>query len=195
MRYGHSTIIGCAAIAMMATILGACGSSSTSTSAKPSRGFTGTARQQTTIGKVGGTGACAQAAFADANYVVPPRGGTITSFSFLSTPVNKDQRLDFLALRPTGASKYIVIGKTSLITLAGTGLEMFPANFAVRGGDLLGMWVPRQAGVSPNLQNCAHFSNTDTVLQNFDQTADPGVGYQMLLPNTVRADLNESANL
>ena len=36
----HDRIIGCAAVALVATMLGACGSSSTSTSAKPSRRFT-----------------------------------------------------------------------------------------------------------------------------------------------------------
>jgi hypothetical protein len=38
--YRRNRIAVCAAVAIVATILGACGSSSTSTSAKPTRGFT-----------------------------------------------------------------------------------------------------------------------------------------------------------
>ena len=31
-------------------------------------------------------------------------------------------------------------GKTGLVTLAGSGLETFPANISVRAGDILGFW-------------------------------------------------------
>jgi hypothetical protein len=146
---------------------------------------------------VGNTAVCGQGAFVDTNYVVPSGRWTITSFSFQSAPGNKDERLDFLDIRPAGSTPtYLVVGKTGLITLAGTGLETFPANLAVLGGDILGMWVPRQSGARPELQRCAQRSTVhNSVLQNFDQISDPPVGNPIAFPYPVTADLNESANI
>src|SRR3954447_2737110 len=91
----------------------------------------------TTIGQTGGdpnTMCFGAIVRADTNYVVPSGGGTITSFSYAPVPGNAGQQLDFLVLRPTPtAGNYTVVGKTGLVTLAGTGgVETFAANISVQ---------------------------------------------------------------
>jgi hypothetical protein len=160
----------------------------------------GSALADTTIGQTGGepTTRCAGPIVrADTHYVVPPGGGVITSFSFQSSSRNTGQQVDFLVLRPAGGSHYTVVGKSGLVTLAGTGLETFPANelpgpFAVQGGDILGLWYP---GV---LNGCVR--DTDAgglVTSSSPGDPDPNIGHTVLLPNGVftNSDLNESANL
>ncbi|MGN6169159.1 MAG: hypothetical protein ACTHQQ_13465 [Solirubrobacteraceae bacterium] len=145
----------------------------------------------TVIGQVGGTLACfSGAAWGDISYVVPPHGGTITSFSFQSDSRNKDQQLRFLALRPVGlgTTYYTVIGETPLDKLAGTGLETFPADIAVQGGDILGLWNPR------TLSNCGR-SVDDFHLVFGNPESEPKVNDMLNLPVEDRVDLNESANL
>jgi hypothetical protein len=154
----------------------------------------GSALADTTIGQTGGdpnNGCFAGALLGDRNYEVPPGGGTITSFSFQSTSANTEQTLDFVVLRPMPSPgsqlRYLVVGKTGAVTLKGTGLETFPANISVRGGDILGLW-------SFDLNNCFRAGPRRLVLQ--DPIADPNTGDLVDLKFAREAaDLNESANL
>jgi hypothetical protein len=80
------------------------------------------------------------------------------SFSFQSDSSNAEQKLDFLALRlVTGG--YTVLGKTGVVTLAGTGLETFPVSVSVHAGDVLGFWE------SEFLNNCLRTSIPATPLR------------------------------
>jgi hypothetical protein len=157
----------------------------------------GSALADTTIGQLGGNssvGAGADVVAADPDYVVPPGGGRVTSFSFHSGPGNPGERLDFLVLRLTGLDTYAVVGKTGLVTLigtqTGTTAETFPANIAVQGGDVLGVWTPGP------LDNGAQLGSGSGVLACEFGQPDPNVGDGIFLGNGVGlADLNESANL
>jgi hypothetical protein len=71
--------------------------------------------------------------------------GLISSFSFQLDSRNTGQQLDFLVLRPArDENSYTVVGKSGLVTLAGTGLETFTVNppIAVQLGDFIGFWHP-----------------------------------------------------
>ena len=152
-----------------------------------------------TIGRVGGnveicTGVSAQA-YADPTYVVPPGGGRITSFSFLSGPGNAGQQLEFLILRPAGGiNTYTVVGRTALVTLVGTptgrNVESFPADIAVEGGDILGIWSPRCP--------LANAGQVGTGGHTFFTAGghEPNVGDSFFFDGGAgTSDLNESANL
>ena len=159
----------------------------------------GSALADTTIGQTGasgGFGCSGQQVLADSHYVVPSGRGFITSFSFQSEPGNANNQLDFLVLRPTGGSTYQVIGKTGLVTLAGTGVETFspPAPIAVQGGDIIGWWSPS------DISNCVRPASDGTTggLIGGNQASDPSVGNLVSLSGGSLAsqfDLNESANL
>jgi hypothetical protein len=151
----------------------------------------------TTIGQTGSDQArsCSGAdVYADASYVVPAGGGTITSFSFQSfgPPLsNAGQQLDFLVLRPAGGTNYTAVGKSGLKTLAGTGLETFPTSaIPVQGGDILGFWTG-EPGLG--LFNCTRPGAE--VLVGVFGTPDPSVGTTFALFPVLGFDLNESAHL
>lgn len=150
----------------------------------------GTALADTTIGQTGGTGLCTTitpgALYADSGYVVPSGGGTITSFSFQSDSSNALFPLDFLVLRPEG-SKYRVVGRTGVVRLAGTGLETFPANISVAGGDILGFWFQAR------LDNC-YRAGTGPLVAKIT-SADPNTGDLVAMQPQGAFDLNESAHL
>jgi Ca2+-binding RTX toxin-like protein len=158
------------------------------------------AQADTTIGQTGGEPGGCQGPFvyADTTYVVPAGGGQITDFSFESNsaspgggfPGNDGQQLDFLVLRPAGGSNYTVVGKTGLVTLRGTGLETFPVNIRVQGGDILGLWIP---GL---LAYCVRDAASDNAITSLFGPPDPNVGDTVSLPVPAPGnDLNESANL
>jgi hypothetical protein len=137
---------------------------------------------------------------ADTTYLVPAGGGQITDFSFESNsaspgggfPGNAGQQLDFLVLRPAFESNYTVVGKTGLVTLRGTGLETFPINIRVQGGDILGVWIPSLLGYCVHPAASGFDENEITSLLG---APDPNVGDTVSLPLPVTGtDLNESAN-
>ena len=145
-----------------------------------------------TIGMVGGepgegNGCFAGPVVGDTNYVVPREGGTIFSFSFQSTSDNTGQQLDFLVLRPEPKGRYLVVGKTGVVTLKGTGLETFPANIPVAGGDILGVW-------SHELDNCFRDGPRQFVVSR-EPHSDPNTGQLIATRFGGDADLNESAHL
>jgi hypothetical protein len=149
----------------------------------------------TTIGQTGGdpnTTCFGPFLRADTNYVVPPGGGTITSFSFQTGPFNAGQQLDFLVLRPTTGSNYTVVGKTGLVALGTGGVETFAANISVQGGDILGFWHPGVLDGCVRLVAGGGEINSDI----FGNPPDPSVGDTVSLPSGGPTfDLNESANL
>jgi hypothetical protein len=159
----------------------------------------GSALADTTIGQTGfDLGVpCpnADAVIGDTNYVVPPGGGTITSFSFQSAPEhNAGQQLDFLVLRQAGGSNYTVVGESGIETLAGTGdVESFRASIAVKGGDILGVWVGA-VGVTACFH---HAATTGGAIQSRGFVVHPNVGATVSLPGGPETDLdlNESATL
>ena len=106
----------------------------------------GSALADTTIGQaVGIAGSTCEGGGvdADATYVVPAGGGTITSFSFQSTAANVGEQLDFLVLQHVSGTTYQVVGKTGLKTLAGTGaVETFSTSISVQAGQIIGLWFP-----------------------------------------------------
>jgi Ca2+-binding RTX toxin-like protein len=146
----------------------------------------------TTIGQTGGDPDACEGPIlrADRTYVVPDGGGTITYFSFESNLSIAGRQLDFLVLRPAGGSNYTVVGKTGLVTLKGTGLETFPVNIRVQGGDILGLWIP---GL---LAYCVRDAASDNAITSLFGPPDPNVGDTVSLPVPAPGnDLNESANL
>jgi Ca2+-binding RTX toxin-like protein len=159
------------------------------------------AQADTTIGQTGGEPGGCQGPFvyADTTYVVPAGGGQITDFSFESNsaspgggfPGNDGQQLDFLVLRPAGGSNYTVVGKTGLVTLRGTGLETFPVNIRVQGGDILGVWIPSFLPYCVR-STVVGFENEIISLG----APDPNVGDTVSLGQpALGTHLNESANL
>jgi hypothetical protein len=162
----------------------------------------GSALADTTIGQTGGDPdeCVGPIARADTNYLVPAGGGQIIDFSFESNsaspgggfPGNAGQQLDFLVLRPAGGSNYTVVGKTGLVTLRGTGLNTFPVNIPVQGGDILGVWHPS------DLAYCLRSTASGGEIDSDLGAPDPNVGDTVSLPiqfsGTDSSDLNESAN-
>jgi uncharacterized repeat protein (TIGR01451 family) len=123
---------------------------------------------------------------ADSSYVVPAGGGAVTSFSFESTVFDAGSQVDFLVLRPVGGDDYTVVGNSGLVTLAGTGLETFPASVQTQAGDILGEW-------EGDVQDCI-FAGGGTVLGS--PTSDPAVGVTVTIPVLAGGlDVNESATL
>jgi hypothetical protein len=150
----------------------------------------GSALADTTIGQTGGdpdNGCAGGVLVGDTNYVVPSGGGTITSFSFQSTSANTGDELDFVVLRPEPGGRYLVVGKTGVVTLKGTGLETFSANISVAGGDILGFWTF-------GLDNCFRAGPTRLVVTPAS-VSDPDTGQLFAMRSGDKADLNESANL
>ena len=148
---------------------------------------------QTTIGQTGGEpnlNCFSTVVRADTNYVVPSGGGTITSFSYGSVAANAGQQLDFLVLRAAGGSDYTVVGRTGLVTLAGTGsVETFAADIDVQGGDILGFW-------SGLLASCTRVVASGGGLVLASGLTDPSVGDVVSLSvSSTERDLNVSANL
>jgi Ca2+-binding RTX toxin-like protein len=150
------------------------------------------AQADTTVGQTGGDVTCLAIPTlrADTTYVVPAGGRTITSFFFQSVAANAGQQLDFLVLRAAGGSSYTVVGKTGVVTLAGTGaVETFAANIPVQGGDILGYWHPGE------LEACFRrvASGGGQILS---EANDPSVGDTVSLrQGTGTTALNLSANL
>jgi hypothetical protein len=156
----------------------------------------GSALGATTIGQTGGNSFCSPDGgtdAADTNYVVPTGGGTITSFSFQSVAANAGNQLDFLVLRPTSGSNYTVVGKTGLVTLAGTGLETFSApDISAEAGDIIGWWS--NAAVIPNCLRMA--AGGATINNGPGGFSDPNVNDTLSIPfQNPGLDLNESAML
>jgi hypothetical protein len=160
----------------------------------------GSALADSTIGQVGadpnGTCVTGDLVVADTNYVVPPGGGVISSFSFQSDSQNTGQQLDFLVLRPGGGDSYTVVGKTGLVTLKGTQsgtVETFPAGIVVQAGDILGLWIPSR------LNACVRGASSGGggfISSAADVESDPNVGQTLSHPGArTNIDLNESANL
>ena len=147
-----------------------------------------------TIGQTGAgpaTACVGQWVNADTHYVVPAGGGTITSFSFEVTALNAGGQLDFLVLRPAStAGDYTVVGKTGLVTLqAGAGVQTFPADIPVQGGDILAFWH------GANLIGCFR-ELSDGGFVAMRQATDPSVGAALTVGDIGRFfDLNLSANL
>ena len=76
------------------------------------------------------------------DYVVPPGGGTIrASHSSRSRPIPARRWISWSCGSRETPGSYTVVGKTGLVTLAGTGLETFTANIPVQSGDILGFWI------------------------------------------------------
>jgi hypothetical protein len=151
----------------------------------------GSVLADTVVGQIGGTGGSCSGpnVWADSSYVVPPGGGTITSFSIAVTAGNANQQVDFLVLRSAAENKYTVVGKTGAKTLAAMPeLETFPASVLVQGGDILGFWTPE-------LADCAHPGSGPIIAGSQD---DPNVADRVSLdPFTIplAINLNESAAL
>ncbi len=129
--------------------------------------------------------------------VVPAGGGTITSFSFFSSAdaasedPNAGQQPEFLVLRPAGGTTYTVVG-TRTVTLAGTGLETFPASIRTRAGDILGIHTQNL----PNafVSNCIYAGGASE-LQT--ELPDPVVGDTVTLVSdpSFTFQINVSAHL
>ncbi len=120
----------------------------------------GSALADTTIGATGGSISCSGAPgiFADSLYQVPAGGGAINSFSFQSTFASAGHMIDFLVLRPTGGTTYLVVGKSGPKTLAGAGLNTFPVSpIATNAGDIIGIFI------SSNLPDCARSAPGDSI--------------------------------
>ena len=87
-----------------------------------------------------------------------------------------------------------MVGESGIETLAGTGdVESFQASIAVKGGDILGVWVGA-AGVTACFH---HAATTGGAIQSRGFVSHPNVGVTVSLPSGPRTDLdlNESANL
>jgi hypothetical protein len=134
-------------------------------------------------------------AYADSSYVTPT--GNLTSFSILTTSANTGNTLDFLVLRPqsppadsNSGTSYTVVGHTGLVTLAGTGLETFPASIFVQSGDVIGWWLPGP------FANCS-LNGTGGSYGAGASSTDPSVGSTVTLsvPAFVNQDLNLEAEV
>src|SRR5881227_3514766 len=87
---------------------------------------------------------------------------------------------------------YTVVGKTGLVTLAGTGLETFPANISVRAGDILGFWA--RPGLHSGFPNCARSVPSGGGYLQSSIATNPKVGDTVTFAITASFfDLNESA--
>jgi hypothetical protein len=154
------------------------------------------ASADTTIGQTGGgnLGCGGPLSIADTNYIVPAGGGTITSFSIRSIAADAGRQLAFLVLRPTSTpNSYTVVGRSGLVTQAGTGLETFtlPANIPVQSGDILGF----RLNVGNLFENCGRAFSGGLLVLTFG-ALDPSVGDTVSFTITfTELHLNLSANL
>jgi hypothetical protein len=161
----------------------------------------GSALGDTTIGQVGGQfnpnfSAVCSGVLGDTNYVVPPGGGTIDSFSVQTGPAIDGTQAGFLVLRPAGGDNYEVVGQGPIVTLGGTGTKSFPADVPVQGGDILGLsLVP--ATSEPNF--CVRVADSGpggiVLSPNPNVSPSPGQTLSLIAPQNVRLDLNEAAHL
>jgi hypothetical protein len=160
----------------------------------------GSAHGDTTIGQVGGQfntifSAVCSGVLGDTNYVVPPGGGTIDSFSVQTGPGIDGTQAGFLVLRPAGGDNYLVVGQGPIVTLGGTGTKSFLAEVPVQGGDILGLsLVP--ATSEPNF--CVRVASGPggvVLSQDPNVSPSPGQTLSLIAPQDVRLDLNESAHL
>jgi hypothetical protein len=83
---------------------------------------------------------------ADPSSAIPAYGGTVTSFQFQSgtacAPGYYQGTFDFQVLRPEGNNQYLVVGDAGNQTDPCDGqTHTYPANIAVQGGDVLGVYV------------------------------------------------------
>jgi hypothetical protein len=169
----------------------------------------GSALADITIGQVGGQSgfsALCSGVLADTNtnpnYVVPPGGGVITSFS-IQTGASNDGALgndgalvQFLVLRPVGGGNYEGVGSSGAEFLSGTGTQTFPVqDIHAQGGDILGLFVL----FSPASDLCVRAASPSPggVVVSAPKTPPPAQGQTVSLsvPAGVGLDLNESANL
>jgi hypothetical protein len=148
----------------------------------------GSALADTTIGKTGGdpgSGCFGGVLVGDTNYVVPSGGGTITSFSFQSTPANTGEQLDFVVLRPEPVGRGLVVGKTGLVTLKERASRRFRPTSLSRAATSC-FW-------SFALDNC--FRAVGLTRLVVAHASDPDTGQLFAVRSGDKADLNESANL
>src|SRR3954447_17103613 len=167
----------------------------------------GSALADVTLGQVGGQSgfsALCSGVLADTNtnpnYVVPPGGGVITSFSIQTGASNNGAlgndgtQVQFLVLRPVGGGNYEGVGSSGLVFLSGTGTQTFPVqDIHAQGGDILGLFVL----FSPASDLCVRAASSGGVVVSAPKTPPPGPGRTVALsvPAGVSLDLNESANL
>ena len=151
--------------------------------------FATAAFSDTTVGATGGGLGCGGTGeFADAGYVVPAGGGVITSLSLQTTGSDNGSNIDLNVLRHVSGSTYTVVGDTQLVTLTGSGLETFPANIPVTGGEILGHYQ------EAFLSSCLRFSSGTALVG--PTSGDPQPGTSVDLPLAFAGySANESANL
>jgi len=120
-------------------------------------------------------------------YVVPGTG-TITSWSHNAKPV-AGQQLTMKVFRPLGGASYMVVGHDGPRGLTGGTVNTFPANVAVKAGDVVGL---NTANASTILLNACVFdaSPGDSFGQRVGSLADGGSGLFDFLPG---ARVNVSA--
>jgi hypothetical protein len=113
------------------------------------------ARGATTLGQIGGSGACGSAGYseiqvstgASPTYVVPA-DGTITSWSAAGNSDTDDVLMLKIFRRTSTPDSYLVVGQSTPQALAANvDNGPFPTSIAVRAGDLLG--VKMVAGSAP----------------------------------------------
>ncbi len=146
----------------------------------------------TTVGRAAGNYLCFGGfVAADPSYQIPAGGGVITSFSYLDDANNAGQQLDFEVLQPNADGSYTIVGHTGIQTLAGSdGVETFPADIPVSGGEVLGYY-------ETGTDNCLEKGTFDNVPAQY-WGSDPSIGTtlsQMSGSPIAGASLNESANL
>jgi hypothetical protein len=98
------------------------------------------------------------------SYVVPGNG-TITSWSTVAKP-SPGLSMKMKIYRPAGGTSYTVVGHAGPEPLSAGQLNTFPANIAVRSGDILGL-NSVTSGVG-----CLITTPGDSVLNGFGDTAD-----------------------
>jgi hypothetical protein len=150
--------------------------------------FASRAVADTTIGQTVGNQVCAPGFVAlDPSYAVPAGGGVITSFSYGNDGNNGGKQLDFEVLQPNADGSYTIVAHTGLQTLAGlNGVETFPADIPVSGGEVIGYF-------ETGIDNCLGFDPSGTVFGE-PFASDPGVG-TAVAGSSFAYVLNESANL
>jgi hypothetical protein len=83
------------------------------------------------------------------NTYVVPGTGTITSWSHNAKPV-AGQQLTMKVFRPLGGASYMVVGHDGPRGLTGGTVNTFPANVAVKAGDVVGLNTANASTILPN---------------------------------------------